>query len=930
MPGNAADEAFARTVNQMGAATLEDIEAAKAAQAEAARGGLLLSFADVMVQRGTITQAMRESVEKRMQAQQAGGIQALGQYKLLRKLGEGGMGSVFLAEDRTLQRQVALKVLARRHVEDADFLKRFRREAIATGKLNHANIVSAHTVGEELGHHFYVMEYCDGETLEQILRRDHILPWDWAVNIVMQVARGLRHAHERGFIHRDIKPGNIMVTKDGVAKILDLGMSKNIGNSAQHFTTETGVALGTPHYISPEQAAGNKDLDGRTDIYSLGVTLYHAVTGQTPFAGETAAVIMTKHINEQAPDPQDVCGDIPDGVAQVIRKMLAKNPADRYADCQELLDDLQLVIAGKMPGSQALDGSRSSVASRTTVPAGRRVDTRAPRPPQPIATRAQQPVEQRGKRTVSPSPERKRLYIAAGIAVAGVIIFGVGLFCGGSPEPETPETAKASTQAGAKTTATRNERTVTPAPSSAALEKAAPPPGPPAVDDPARWRAAVPLLSLIDLQKAVVSGTWLLGNGKLVSDATGDRDAGGARLEVPYAPPDEYDVRVTFTRTRITAADGGGDIVLVLPRSGRQLAWVMGGFGNTKFGFETIEGRRVNTSPTSVTRPGGIENGQPYTCIVCVRKDGVKAYLDGVLVTQCRTSFADATLEASWKLRSTQVLGLATYGSPTVFQRLELLEVSGKGKFVRPSEPVAKAPEPKTVAGGGASVPPPPKEAVAAGDTAAPPVEPMAAAAKEIAAAAKAAVAIEFLSKDINTKLAGTTEQVGADGYNVTAAGDDIWFAKDGFRFVYQRATGDFDIRARIASVENTNEWAKVGLMVRQSLTPGAAHAALNATAEHGCMFQRRIEAGADATYNDCGPFSPDKTWLRVSRSGKAVAAYLATDDEGKKWKRVGSDVIDLADPVLVGLCVCSHDGGKLCKGEFRSVTLTTGAAPQP
>ncbi|MGD0094383.1 MAG: protein kinase, partial [Planctomycetota bacterium] len=399
MPGSVSDEAFARGVQQMGVVSYEQLEAAKAAQAQSAAKGVLVSLADMLVQQGVITAATRENIEKKLQAQQAGGIQKLGNYKLIKKLGEGGMGAVYLAEDTLMNRKVALKILPKKHAGDSEFLSRFRREAQATAQLNHANIVNAYTVGEELGHHFIVMEYCEGESLEALLKREHFVQWDLATGLVLQVARGLQHAHERGIIHRDIKPANIMLcnpvaqpsglrrnpedcatfAEGFVVKILDLGLSKNVGAGEQSFNTQTGVALGTPHYISPEQANGDKNIDGRTDIYSLGATFYHLVTGETPFQASTAMAIMMKHINEQLPNPQDIRDEIPDGVVQVIQRMMAKAPADRYRDCKELLDDLELVIDGKMPSSQAIDVGKSSVAV-AKVP-------RASRPPGAPASR---------------------------------------------------------------------------------------------------------------------------------------------------------------------------------------------------------------------------------------------------------------------------------------------------------------------------------------------------------------------------------------------------------------------------------------------------------------------------------------------------------------------------------------------------------------
>ncbi|MGD0090679.1 MAG: SUMF1/EgtB/PvdO family nonheme iron enzyme [Planctomycetota bacterium] len=454
------DEAFARAANQMGAVKLVQIEAAKAVQAEKARQGAKVSLADVLIEQGLLTVGLRENIEEKAQAQQQGGLARLGPYKLLKKLGEGGMGAVYLADDTAMGRKVALKILPKKHAGDSEFLSRFRREARASGQLNHVNIVCAYSTGEEMGHHFIVMEYCEGEALDKLLKREQRLPWDKAVEVVMQVARGLKHAHEQGIIHRDIKPANIMLCQaqgDGprVAKILDMGLSKQLGESEQSFQTASGAALGTPHYISPEQANGDKNIDGHTDIYSLGATFYHLVTGQTPFQAPTAMAIMMKHINEQLPNPQDIVEDLPDGVVHVIQKMMAKAPADRYANCKELLDDLELVIDGKMPSSHAIEHGRSSVAvarvARPKRPAG---IAQAPSHAagHPVGTRQQQPVAELRRTTgrddvplveVPPSaPSRKALYIGAGVLGLGALILLLVLMMGGGGEKSETRSSK--------------------------------------------------------------------------------------------------------------------------------------------------------------------------------------------------------------------------------------------------------------------------------------------------------------------------------------------------------------------------------------------------------------------------------------------------------------------------------------------------------
>jgi len=454
------DEAFARYASQAGLATADQLDEARELQSDAQKKGQLLSLADALVLQGAITAAQKEIAEKKLQAQQAGGIKSLGNYKLLKKLGEGGMGAVYLAEDTNMLRKVALKVLPKKYAADPEFLTRFRREAKAAGKLNHVNIVSAFTVGEELGNHYYVMEYCEGEPLDKILKREGTLPWDKAVEITMQIARGLQHAHQHDFIHRDIKPANVFVAShatstmgrgslNGVAKILDMGLSKNISDSDQSFNTQTGMALGTPHYISPEQARGEKNVDGRTDIYSLGATLYHLLTGQTPFTGSTAAMIIMKHLTDQIPNPQDIREDIPDGVVMVIQKMMAKDAADRYADCLALLEDLELVLDGKTPSSVDFDAGKSSVAMKQVK---RIASNEAADRMRRGRTGKQAPVEDsrggdrrqadRRSEPRGPNPNNK-IYIAAGVAAMGVLVFLLALTKGGPAkgEPAKPEAA---------------------------------------------------------------------------------------------------------------------------------------------------------------------------------------------------------------------------------------------------------------------------------------------------------------------------------------------------------------------------------------------------------------------------------------------------------------------------------------------------------
>lgn len=415
-------EVVVRHLRQLGLITTDQVEDARKLVSELAQKDKRVTITEALVLLNILTEDQVANIEKRVQAQQQGGLRQLGNFKILKKLGEGGMGAVYLAEDLANGAKVALKVLPKKYSADEQLVSRFRREAKSAGRLDHANIVKALTVGEDMGCHYYVMEYCDGIPLDRVLKRDGVLPWESAIGIVIMVARGLHHAHDLGLVHRDIKPSNIFMAASpgsspasgnayGVAKILDMGLSKDISGAEQSFNTQTGVALGTPHYIAPEQARGDKDVDGRADIYALGATLYHLVTGQTPFQGPTPAIIMMMHLNNELPNPQDLRDDIPDDVAQVIRKMMMKEPRDRYATCADLLKDLELVLAGKSPRGAAIEAGNSSVA----LPRARKGSAHA-------AGRARTDKRKISERRVSPiAPWRFALVGVVSVALATLL-----------------------------------------------------------------------------------------------------------------------------------------------------------------------------------------------------------------------------------------------------------------------------------------------------------------------------------------------------------------------------------------------------------------------------------------------------------------------------------------------------------------------------
>jgi tRNA A-37 threonylcarbamoyl transferase component Bud32 len=263
-------------------------------------------------------------------------------YEILEKVGEGGMGSVYRARQKKLGRIVAVKVIAAHLAAQKRFASRFHAEARAVAALSHPNIVQIIDLTENAGRHFMVMEFVEGQTLLKTIKDRGRVPEVDALRISLQVASALDHAWRRGIVHRDVKPDNIFVDAKGEAKLGDWGLAKEMDSDLG--LTETGTALGTPYYMSPEQARGIRDLDVRSDLYSLGATLYHAVTGQPPFRGGSPAEVISKHLGTPAPDPRKIAPDVSPETAALLLRLLAKKPDDRVADATEAVRMLALAL----------------------------------------------------------------------------------------------------------------------------------------------------------------------------------------------------------------------------------------------------------------------------------------------------------------------------------------------------------------------------------------------------------------------------------------------------------------------------------------------------------------------------------------------------------------------------------------------------------
>ncbi|MEO0512725.1 MAG: serine/threonine-protein kinase [Planctomycetota bacterium] len=333
---------------EQGLATEEEVQHALE-QAKSIReedSGSSRSVAQLLVDNGYATKRQIHRLKSVIEAERSG--QAIPGFRVLGKLGAGAMATVYQAKQVSLDRMVAIKVLPRKFNDNTQFIERFYAEGRAAAALNHPNIVQAFDVGKAGDRHYFVMEYVQGRTVhDDIVSQKRFAEKD-AIEIILQISRALEHAHQRGLIHRDVKPKNVMINQDGVVKLADMGLARAMSDK-EAAEAEAGKAFGTPYYIAPEQIRGERDIGPQADIYSLGATFYHMVCGVVPYDGKNPTAVMHKHLKGELEPPDHVNPRLSAGVSEIIEMMMSRKAGKRYRSCGDLMTDLEAALKGDTP-----------------------------------------------------------------------------------------------------------------------------------------------------------------------------------------------------------------------------------------------------------------------------------------------------------------------------------------------------------------------------------------------------------------------------------------------------------------------------------------------------------------------------------------------------------------------------------------------------
>jgi serine/threonine protein kinase len=604
--------------------------------------GKLESFVPPKAQPKDAQELARQLVQSkqltRFQAQEiyAGRAKSLmlGNYTLVDKIGAGGMGQVFKAQHRRMKRVVAIKMLPGNVLKDAVAAARFQREVEAAAKLEHPNIVTAHDADEANGVHFLVMQYVNGQDLSVIVKKNGPFPVDKAVDYILQAAKGLEYAHKKGVVHRDIKPANLLLDNEGTVKILDMGLARiEAGGDAatQAELTGTGAVMGTVDYMAPEQGLSTKHADAKSDIYSLGCSLYYLLTGMPVYEGETLAAKLLAHHNNPIPDLRKIRSDVPAGLAAVFRKMVAKAPEKRYQTVSEViaaLERLPVVL---------------SVGNTAKLP-----DARTP----PAAT-----VTSINGQIGSPTASRTRSWWRDRRVMAGVFGGGACLLLavwmllppsrqrGGDPSADPTSVGSRSDEMSMAAEKSARER----------AEKAK-----------ADSVAKRDLLSKIDVRQDSIEGVWRRDDKGLISPVQSF-----AQLALPALPEQSYRLLLEATREL-----GSGPLVIGLPVGSTQCVVTLDS-GGIAHANSLGELKEAHTDSRVRSTFGGFERGRAFAVECRIAVDSIAVSIDGAEVLRYTGDVQSFSVPPRWATRDSQTPFLGVALSRFRISRLEFEPAPG-------------------------------------------------------------------------------------------------------------------------------------------------------------------------------------------------------------------------------------------------------------
>ena len=637
----------------------------------------------------------KQKLLTKFQAQQVAANRAkaliLGNYLLIDKIGVGGMGQVFKAEHRRMKRVVAIKMLPKAMLQDAAAAARFQREVEAAAKLNHQNIVAAHDADEANGVHFLVMEYVEGQDLSALVKQDGPFPVAKAVNYILQAARGLELAHRKGIVHRDIKPANLLLDKEGVVKILDMGLARIASDGAaatQAELTGTGAVMGTVEYMAPEQALSTRNADARADIYSLGCTLYYLLAGKPPYDGETLMAKMLAHREQPIPSLGAVQANIPQPLEAVFRAMVAKDVDDRYQSMSEVISALESL---GLTGAKA--SGRMKVVTPMTLSAADR-DRRTAKMQKTSLTSVTSVIE------VVASEKSKHVFAkivggAFATIIAPVLVTFLIKYLDRDAPPAKPPMPVQEAQPSPSPAAPKAEEPPALAagqsdPKAPARVVAAPGKDVAQTKDAASGKGArakdggatrtIDLLAQINVQRDVISGEWHANRDELL--AAGMRSDNVSRLQLPYLPAEEYDYEIEFTPLH-----GSFRVGQIFSAGGHSIEWEMDSKrarqSNWASGFSRLDGLSAVESPESLKHDEALlTNGQRYRSRVEVRSGSLRALLDDKELLTWRGDFSRFSgPEPKDQLTDPLCLGLVVYSRRVTFHKIMVREVTGRGKL---------------------------------------------------------------------------------------------------------------------------------------------------------------------------------------------------------------------------------------------------------